>query len=69
MLLQSFSTSLPVLSMVRVYAAQLPVLLACAALLHTVVLPWPMSTMLMVPLGLMVSWQGPVAVVLVVQVT
>ena len=64
LLLQSFSCSVPVGNRVRLTGGQA----AVALLLHTVLLVLT-STMLMVPLGLMTSLQGPGEVALVLYVT
>ena len=64
LLLQSFSCSVPVGNRVRLTGVQA----AVALLLHTVLLVL-VSTMLMVPLGLMSIVQGPAEVVLVLYVT
>ena len=65
LLLQSFSCSTPLGCRARVMGVQAEV---GGLLLHTVVLVL-VSTMLMVPLGLMTSLQGPAEVVLVLYVT
>ena len=64
LLLQSFSCSVPVGNRVRLTGVQA----AVALLLHTVMFVL-VSTMLMVPLGLMSIVQGPAEVVLVLYVT